>query len=517
MDEKFKLVDFSQEKIRVLHYTWTAFFLTFFVWFNMIPVKNLMVESFDFLNDANFKSLLICNVALAIPARVVIGSLVDKYGPRIIFSGLMIFSTIPGLMFAFSDSFVQLVISRLLLGTIGAGFIIGIKMIGNWFPYNMIGRAEGFYAGWGNFGSAAASGILPIIAISWIGGEIGWRYTLALSSIVCGVYGVIYFFLVRDYPSGNQFDNSAKHIRIMSVSSYNDLWLYIIWTAPMNLALALLAQNLQQQKIDNHNLFSENWLHVIFAILFIHYLYKVGCILKINLPKLTKKIPLLEDNYFGSVTALNTTYFTNFGAELAVVSILPTFFYEVFEPLKNANGDRIVTLTVAGLIAGTFALINLFARPLGGYLSDKMGNRKKTMIIYMLGISLGFTAMGFIGKYAGILDSSGLEIIEPTFLGRWWLWVSIIITMVCSVFVQGAEGATFAVIPTINKALTGRIAGMAGAYGNIGAVTYLYIFSIVNQKTFFFILAFGALISAIYCSFWLQESKNTFGELEKNK
>ena len=99
--EKFKLFDFSQEKVRVLHYTWIAFFLTFFVWFNMAPVKTAMVESFDFLDGKNFKSLLLCNVALTIPARIIVGALIDKYGPRVIFSGLMVVTMIPGLFFAF--------------------------------------------------------------------------------------------------------------------------------------------------------------------------------------------------------------------------------------------------------------------------------------------------------------------------------------------------------------------------------------------------------------------------------
>ncbi|HRN42415.1 MAG TPA: MFS transporter, partial [Vicingus sp.] len=120
MEDKFKLFDFSQERVRVLHYTWIAFFLTFYVWFNMAPIKSLLVESFDFLTDQNIKSLLICNVALTIPARIIIGSLVDKYGPRITFSGIMIVTAIPGLMFAFADTFTQLIISRLLLSSIGA-------------------------------------------------------------------------------------------------------------------------------------------------------------------------------------------------------------------------------------------------------------------------------------------------------------------------------------------------------------------------------------------------------------
>ena len=139
-----ELIDFSQERIRVLHYTWIAFFITFFVWFNMAPVATTMLRSVDWLTREHVRVLAICNVALTIPARILIGALIDRFGPRIVFSGLMITMSIPVFFFAFGNSFVQLLISRLVLGSIGAGFVVGIKMVANWFPPKMIGRAEGF-------------------------------------------------------------------------------------------------------------------------------------------------------------------------------------------------------------------------------------------------------------------------------------------------------------------------------------------------------------------------------------
>lgn len=66
-------------------------------------------------------------------------------------------------------------------------------------------------------------------------------------------------------------------------------------------------------------------------------------------------------------------------------------------------------------------------------------------------------------------------------------------------------------IPSIKKELTGRIAGMAGAYGNVGAVAYLFILTQVDYKTFFFILSIGAGISVIACSVLLKEPKKSFG------
>jgi len=62
----------------------------------------------------------------------------------------------------------------------------------------------------------------------------------------------------------------------------------------------------------------------------------------------------------------------------------------------------------------------------------------------------------------------------------------------------------------IKKNMTGQIAGMAGAYGNVGAVVYLVLYSLVDSKTFFYIIAAGAFASFLYCWFALEEPKDAF-------
>ena len=115
------------------------------------------------------------------------------------------------------------------------------------------------------------------------------------------------------------------------------------------------------------------------------------------------------------------------------------------------------------------------------------------MLGYILGIVVGFLLMGFIGKWSPGVDEDGLRNIVPSLVASAWLVLAVVITVFASIFVQGAEGATFAIIPMVNKRMTGQVAGMAGAYGNVGAVIYLVIFSLVDARTFFFILAGGAL------------------------
>lgn len=513
MEDKFNLLDFKQQRIRTLHYTWIAFFVTFYLWFNMAPLATTMLDSIKWLTKEHIKVLAICNVALTIPARIVIGALIDKYGPRKVFSGLLIVMSIPVFFFAFGNNFIQLVISRLFLGTIGAGFVIGIKMTAIWFPKNMIGRAEGFYAGWGNFGSAWAAMTLPWFALTvcqnWFGfGADGWRYALVVNGLVSLGYGIAYYFLVTDSPPDKEI-KFAKKAGPMKVTSYGDLIQYIVWSFPLVGAMGVLAWRLSKINLSGAPLLSETALYVIYAVLAIIYIAHVIKVLQVNLPDLKAGIPKEKRYSWSSVAALNTTYFANFGAELAVVSMLPMFFEVVFRGLTDSDGNHIMTATMAGMVAASFAVVNLVARPLGGYLSDKMKNRKRTMLIYMIGITIGFLAMGLIGKY-GPVDAEGIRSVVPMFDGLWWLVVAVIITIACSMFVQGAEGATFAIIPMIKRGMTGQIAGMAGAYGNVGAVIYLVIYSLVDDLTFFYIISGGAAVSFLFCLLFLKEPEASY-------
>ncbi len=83
------LFKFKNEQIKILHFTWFAFFVSFFAWFSMAPLATTMMADMDWLTPQHMAALGICNVVLTIPARIIIGSLLDKYGPRIVYSGLL--------------------------------------------------------------------------------------------------------------------------------------------------------------------------------------------------------------------------------------------------------------------------------------------------------------------------------------------------------------------------------------------------------------------------------------------
>jgi len=160
---KLNILNFKDPKIKMLHITWFAFFLSFVVWFSHAPLMVFIKEAFN-LTTPQVKALLILNVALTIPARIAIGILVDKFGPRIVYSGLLVVSSFICFGFATATSYEQLALFRFLLGFVGAGFVIGIRLVGEWFPAKQVGVAEGIYGGWGNFGAAFAGLSLPALA-----------------------------------------------------------------------------------------------------------------------------------------------------------------------------------------------------------------------------------------------------------------------------------------------------------------------------------------------------------------
>lgn len=90
--------------------------------------------------------------------------------------------------------------------------------------------------------------------------------------------------------------------------------------------------------------------------------------------------------------------------------------------------------------------------------------------------------------------------------------MAVLVTMACSFFVQAGEGAVFAMIPLIKRSMTGQIAGMAGAYGNVGAVVYLTVLSFVSYSTFFYVIAASALVGLV-AVYFMENPKGHIAEV----
>ncbi|MCB8887803.1 MFS transporter [Vreelandella malpeensis] len=150
------------------------------------------------------------------------------------------------------------------------------------------------------------------------------------------------------------------------------------------------------------------------------------------------------------VWALFVVYGLCFGVELTINNIAAIYFFDRFD----------LTLATAGLIAGLFGLMNVFARTLGGVFSDlfaaQHGLKGRVRWLFIALVCEGIALIAFSQMHV--------------------LSLAIGIMLVFSLFVQMAEGATFGVVPFINKKALGAVAGIVGAGGNAGAVLAALLF-----------------------------------------
>jgi len=135
-----------------------------------------------------------------------------------------------------------------------------------------------------------------------------------------------------------------------------------------------------------------------------------------------------------------------FGVELTMNNAAALYF-------KDRFGQ---TTESAAAIASLFGWMNLFARGLGGYLSDKANAR--------------YGMRGRLWIHTALLLFEGVMVLIFANTGK--LGVAIFVMVLFSVFVQGAEGSSYGIVPYVNPPVTGSIAGIVGAGGNTGAVGF---------------------------------------------
>lgn len=467
---------FNQKQQGILHLTWIAFFLTFLSWFNLAPFNTTLINVLGLSQD-QINLLMISNVALTIPARIVIGSLVDHHGPRRMFSALLIFAGSVSIYFALADSFHELILARLLMGIVGAGFVVGIKMIGEWFPEERMGVAQGIYAGWGNFGAAGAALSLPLIA-SFFPMETGWRIATGFSGILCLIWACVYATFAREnVEQGTRFKTGLQHS--VEVTSKRDLILQCLLLIPVYGAFGLFLWKMTSADaaILHPSLFT-----VLLLLTVALYFWNIRVVYRNNISHITSSQKPADAYPFKQVVILSLVYALTFGSELSMVSMLPQFLQTTFG----------LTVTAAGMLGACYAGGNLITRPSGGWLSDRFG-KKRMIFLLVLGAAVCY---GFMG----------------TITPDWPIAEVLLLCIACAFMIQAGNGACFSMVPLIRRDLTGKLAGIAGAYGNVGAVFFLTVLSWVGAQTYFFFIAGFALLVLVGISFlepFKQEFKHT--------
>ncbi len=372
--------------IRTFHMTWFAFFACFFAWFGIAPMMIVVREELG-LTPSQVGWTIIASVAVTVFARFFIGWLCDRIGPRLAYTGLLIFGSFPVAGIGLADDFATFLIFRLMIGVIGASFVITQYHTSVMFAPNVVGTANATSAGWGNLGGGVTQFAMPLIFTGFVVGfnftdAAAWRASMVVVGIVTFSIGIAYYFLTQDAPDGNY-----KDLRERGELPQKDK------------VTGLYFRAMRDYRV---------WL-------------------------------------------LFLVYGACFGIELTVNNVAALYFFDYFEG---------ITLVTAGMIAASFGLMNIFARTLGGIFGDNFaalwGLRGRTTWLFIALLGEGLALMLFSQMPILILAI-------PTLI-------------LFSLFTQMSEGATYSVVPFVNKKALGAVAGVVGAGGNAGAVAAGFLF-----------------------------------------
>ena len=173
------------------------------------------------------------------------------------------------------------------------------------------------------------------------------------------------------------------------------------------------------------------------------------------------------------VWALTMAYAMCFGMEITFDNVASLHFVDNFH----------LTQSTAGFWAGIFGFMNLFARALGGFVSDKVGGK------------FGMRGKGLL--LAGVLLLEGIGLILFAQAGS--LMIAIITMLSFALFLKMSNGATYGIVPFINTKNVGMVSGIVGAGGNLGGMLFGFLFkstSITYVQAFTYI-GYGVITVAV--------------------
>ncbi|MBL7738982.1 MAG: MFS transporter [Chitinophagaceae bacterium] len=400
--EKLNVFSWKGVQMKTFHITWLTFFFCFFAWFGIAPLMPLVSEALH-LTKPQKANAAIAAVSATIIARLIIGRLTDKYGPRKVYTWLLVLCSFPVMFIGLANSYTSFLLFRLGISVIGASFVLTQFHTSVMFAPNIKGTANAVAGGWGNTGGGATQIIMPLIAAGlvgagWVSKEDSWRYAMVIPGLLLLVMAWLYWKYTKDTPAGN-FDELPEK---------------------------------KNGKKENTFL-------------------------------------LAAKDY--RTWVLTVSYAACFGVEITVDNFAASYFHD----------DYKATLIFAGLLASIFGWINIFARALGGIVSDKVGKR------------YGFN--GKVSLLAILLLLEGVGIV--LFANAGGLVMAIVMMFFFGLCLKMANGATYSIVPFVNQRAVGSVAGIVGAGGNVGAMLIGFLFKSMSYSTAFLYLGVGVFATGM--------------------
>ncbi|TMW61147.1 hypothetical protein Poli38472_013610 [Pythium oligandrum] len=409
--------------MRVFHVSWFSAIFGFLGWYAIPPLMPVIKEQMG-LTTVEILNSDIASTSSTIISRVVLGPLLELYGPQTVQTLTLWFGAIPIFAAAFVSNVTGLIIVRFFIGLVGCIFVSSQFWTSITFAKNVVGTSNAITGGLGLSGIGFAFLILPNVNVwlassSAISDDLAWRITIALPAAVMLIMGAVSQYRADSCPMGE-----FHRFRLAQLEASSGI-----------------------SGASNSHM-SIGFKEVISRLL------------------KSFKVVLTDVNAY----VLILHYGVSFGAELQLNNMGALYFYEEFLKSPDCNQDdpecHVLSTTHAALLASTFGLMNMFARALGGLASDHMNRR-----LGMRGrLVVQFFTLCMLGVFVIVL--SRLRSLGPC----------IVLYILVAIAAQSAGGSSFSIVPYVNEAFTGTVTGLVGAGGNLGGVIYGIIFRMTSSR-----------------------------------
>ncbi|KAJ5852485.1 uncharacterized protein N7529_011870 [Penicillium soppii] len=385
--------------------------------------------------------------------RFVAGPLCDRYGPRLVFVGLLLCGAIPTAMAGLVTTPKGLIALRFFVGILGGTFVPCQVWCTGFFDKKIVGTANSLAGGWGNAGGGITYFLMPAIYDSLVQSRgltshQAWRVAYIVPFIIITIIALGMLLLCKDTPTGKWSErhlwakesNGTSSPTEGNIIDLNTGTFSSGMTTPYNAAtIDVEKKGSQTPQIMDKDTSAMGQMDSIFK--------QETVVAPTRQEALNVALSL-------STMAVAIPYACSFGSELAINSILGSYYEKVFPHMGQ---------TQTGQWAAMFGLLNVVFRPAGGLFGDMVYRLtdnvwSKKLLLTFLGVSMGAFQLAI-----GLSN-------PPTEAAMFGLIAGL------AFFLEGCNGANFAVVPHVHPFANGIVSGIVGGFGNLGGIVFAIIF-----------------------------------------
>ncbi|KAF7730795.1 Nitrate/nitrite transporter, partial [Penicillium ucsense] len=387
--------------------------------------------------------------------RFVAGPLCDRFGPRLVFVGLLLAGSLPTVMAGLVTTPQGLIALRFFVGILGGTFVPCQVWCTGFFDKKIVGTANALAGGWGNSGGGITYFLMPAVFDSLVSAQgltphKAWRvaYVIPFVIIVSVALGMLFF--CEDTPTGPWADRhlwAEKSANTQSTADGKviDLQSGVSSSGP---SMTPSLYNMGLDDVEKKGAQSPRTFERDDPAM-----GQFTIIPPDTVVAPTRK-EALSVAFSLSTFAVAVPYACSFGSELAINSILGTYYEKNFPHMGQ---------TKTGQWAAMFGLLNVVCRPVGGLLGDFLYRStgslwSKKLLLTSLGLLMGAFELAI-----GFTDPKQ----EATMFG---------LIGGLALFLEACNGANFALVPHVHPYANGIVSGIVGGFGNLGGIIFAIVF-----------------------------------------